>query len=211
MIFLLQTVSQNLHTIKKPLSDNELIDLLKGGNPGRNQALELVYQQNRGRIFGYVLSNSGTTEEATDIFQETVIAFYENVKQDIFKGESAISTYLYSIARFKWLNQIKKNKVRDEHHNTLEPGEQKQDGQLTTLIKNEKRSQVLEVIALLGADCKTILVESIYHQTSMKDIAAAGNFSSEQVVRNKKYKCIKKLKELIKDRPALIKILRSDE
>jgi len=187
------------------------LDLLKGGNPGRNQALELIYQQNRGRIFGFVLSNSGTTEQAADIFQESVIAFYENVKEDIFKGESAISTYLYSIARFKWLNQIKKDKVRDEHHNALEQGDQEIKGQLATIIRGENRKQVLEVIALLGEDCKKILVESIYHNTSMKDIAAAGNFSSDQIVRNKKYKCLKKLKELISSRPALIQILRSNE
>lgn len=171
----------------------------------------MIYRQNRGRIFGYVLSNSGTTEQAADIFQESVIALYENVKDDIFKGESAISTYLYSIARFKWLNQIKKDKVRAEHHNSLDLSEQKEQGQLATIISDENKAQVLEVIGLLGEDCKKILVESIYHNTSMKDIAAAGNFSSDQIVRNKKYKCIKKLRELISKRPALIKILRSNE
>jgi hypothetical protein len=44
----------------------------------------------------------------------------------------------------------------------------------------------------------------------MKDIAANGNFSSEQVVRNKKSKCLKKLRELLKVNPKLINILKNE-
>lgn len=82
---------------------------------------------------------------------------------------------------------------------------------MSVMIDNEKKAQVLEVLNLLGESCKKILIESIYHNASMKEIAESGNFSSEQIVRNKKYKCIKKLKELIAERPSLMKILKAYE
>ncbi len=157
------------------------------------------------------MSNSGTIDEAKDIFQEAMIAFYENVKKNVFKGESAIGTYLYSIARFKWLNQIKKDNVRTEHHKLSEEPEQLHDSALTEMIDNEKRAQVLDVLNLLGESCRKILIESIYHNASMKEIAESGNYSSEQIVRNKKYKCIKKLKELIVASPSLMNILKTYE
>ena len=45
----------------------------------------------------------------------------------------------------------------------------------------------------------------------MKEIVEQGDYSSEQIARNKKYKCLKKLKELIAEKPQLIQILKSYE
>lgn len=155
------------------------------------------------------MANSGSIDQAKDIFQEAMIAFYENVRNEVFKGESAIGTYLYSIARFKWLNQLKKDKVRTDHHIKAENKEIMDVSPMAIMIDDEKRYQVLQVLEILGEPCRTILIESIYHNASMKEIASSGNFSSEQVARNKKYKCLKRLKELIIERPSLMHILKS--
>ncbi len=176
----------------------------------REKALKVIYQTNKEKVCSYILSNSGGEEEAKDVYQESVIAFYENVLSDTFKGDSAISTYLYSIARFKWLNQIKKNNIR-MLHNTKYEQDEFYDSPMAKIIDDEKKSQVLEVLEQLGTRCKSILVECFYNNASMKEIAESGNYSSEQIVRNKKYKCMKKLKELIAEQPKLIQILKSYE
>lgn len=82
---------------------------------------------------------------------------------------------------------------------------------LSILIDDEQKVSVLRILDALGDQCRKILVESIYYNVSMKEIAAQENYSSEQVVRNKKYKCIQKLKALLAENPALINILRSYE
>ena len=43
----------------------------------------------------------------------------------------------------------------------------------------------------------------------MKEIVENGAYSSEQVARNKKYKCLQRLKELVAAKPALMKILKA--
>jgi RNA polymerase sigma factor (sigma-70 family) len=158
-----------------------------------------------------VLTNSGDAAQAKDVFQETIIAFYENVKEETFKGESAISTYLYSIARFKWLNQLKKDNVRTEHHTKASDIPHIEESAMSVFVENEKQAKVLEVLALLGDSCKKLLIASIYHNQSMKEIVAELNYGNEQVARNKKYKCIKSLKELIAARPNLLKILKAHD
>ena len=183
--------------------------MLKGTTLERNDALQYIYEKNRERIVTMVLSNNGNTAQAKDIFQETVIAFYENVIEETFKGESSISTYLYSIARFKWLNQIKKDTVRTEHHSKASDSPITEESALSMFVENEKQAKVLEVLALLGESCKKLLIASIYHNQSMKDIVAELNYVNEQVARNKKYKCIKSLKVLIAARPNLLKILKA--
>ncbi len=184
--------------------------MMQSNSQQRDKALRHIYTANRERICSFIMSNSGSADEAKDIFQETVIAFYENVRDQKFKGESAISTYLYSIARFKWLNQLKKNKTRDFHHQELETDEFDRST-LARMINEEEKAGILEVLTKLGDVCKKILIESLYHNASMKEITAQGNFSSEQVVRNKKYKCLQKLKQLIVERPKLINVLKAYE
>ena len=83
-----------------------LIASIKGTKSQRDNALAVIYKCNKERVCSYILGNSGSREEAIDIFQEAVIAFYENVRDGKFKGESAISTYVFSIGKFKWLNQM---------------------------------------------------------------------------------------------------------
>ncbi len=182
---------------------------MKGSKEQRDRALGVIYKNNKEKVCSFVLSNSGSEEEAKDIFQEAVIAFYENVRNEKFKGESTISTYLYSITRFKWLNQIKKNSVRKEHQESVVQ-EQFMDSPLATLMEGERKAGVLEVLALLGTACKDLLIENMYHGASMKEIAKNGLYSSEQIVRNKKYKCLQKLKELIGAKPALINVLKGN-
>jgi RNA polymerase sigma factor (sigma-70 family) len=183
--------------------------MINGTMLDRNHALKIIYQANTNIISNYILKNSGSIDEAKDLFQETMIAFYENVRDNKFKGESAISTYLYSIAKFKWLNQIKKNNIRTSHHEKLKVNEF-EESPLVTLMDKEKSNNVIHVLTELGEPCKKLLIATIYQNASMKEIVELGEYSSEQIVRNKKYKCLQKLKELINAKPALMQILKEN-
>jgi len=182
--------------------------MIKENRMLRDKALKIIYQTNREKVCSYILSNSGDEDEAKDVYQESMIAFYENVCNERFKGDSAISTYIYSIARFKWLNQIKKRGIRVSHHMEAQDTEEFHESPLVKLLDKEQQERIHEVLATLGAQCKKILIESIYHNSSIKEIAANEGYSSEQIVRNKKYKCLKKLKELIAAKPSLVAILK---
>ena len=80
-------------------------------------------------------------------------------------------------------------------------------GPMASLISGEEKKMVLEVLSLVGDQCKELLIATIYHEMTMKDVVAQGNYSNEQIARNKKYKCLKRLKELVAERPELTKNL----
>ena len=208
-LFLLHLGIQKTLTIKKSATDSAIIEGLIGSKAERNKALRHLYVENRDRLCSYVKSNSGSDAAAKDVFQESIIAFYENVRDGKYKGESAVSTYLYSIAKFKWLNQLKKDKVRDGHQNEIETDMFENDP-LTHLINKQRQDNIFDVLAELGSQCKELLIASLYYGKSMKELVEAGTYSSEQIARNKKYKCLKHLKELIKQQPLLAKRLKGD-
>jgi DNA-directed RNA polymerase specialized sigma subunit len=66
-------------------------------------------------------------------------------------------------------------------------------------VKNESKKQVLSVLDELGETCRKILVHYYYDDLSMKEIFERMDYESEQVVRNKKYKCMKQLTQMLEN------------
>ena len=194
--------------MQKTFSDQEIITGLLRGGPAEDAALRQVYLQNRMVILDFVKKNNGSEEEAKDVFQEAVMAFYENVKLGKFKGESAILSYIYSIARFNWLNRIKRKGIGQKIMETQKATDITESF-LPRFLEKEKELQVLGIFEKLGKDCKKVLVLHIYQHLNMQEIAAAMNYDSGQIARNKKYKCLKKLKEMIVKRPEMIGFLKN--
>ncbi len=185
-----------------------MINALIAGQSSREWALREIYKLNKDKVGSFILSNNGNASEAKDIFQESIIAFYENVLAGKFKGESKIGTYLYAIARFKWLNHLKQrsNELKSNEI-MIDRNEIEKDAQVQ-LIAKEYRAQVMKVMSAVGEQCKELLIATIYHDQSMKEIVSQGKYSNEQIARNKKYKCLKHLREILQEQPELIKVLK---
>jgi DNA-directed RNA polymerase specialized sigma subunit len=61
----------------------------------------------------------------------------------------------------------------------------------------------------LGEGCKKILLAFYYENLSMKEILNTMNYENDQVLRNKKHKCLKQLEQLLTADPALAKTLKA--
>jgi len=61
----------------------------------------------------------------------------------------------------------------------------------------------------LGESCRELLTLVYYENLSFKEILEKLHYENEQVIRNKKYKCMKELTDMIKDNPGLMAILKS--
>ena len=71
------------------------------------------------------------------------------------------------------------------------------------------KTQLMNVVDSLGDGCKKILLAFYFDNLAMKDILKTTDYENEQVVRNKKYKCLKQLEQMIARQPNLAKNLQS--
>ena len=96
--------------------ESELLHAIRTGKE-LDKAIRQIYLGYFDMSCSYVLKNNGQREDAEDIFQEVVVSFISVVQQNKFRGESSVSTFLYSLTRHAWLNELKKRgrmKTRDE-------------------------------------------------------------------------------------------------
>ena len=182
-------------------TDLLLFNSLKSGQQG---AFKEVYQGNRELFLNYGRKYNLTDPDILDIYQDAYIAFYENIVNGrLTELTSAISTYIISIGKYMIMDMMRKNKKKVEGNVSLEQVNYV-DEEITTFdIYTEEITDEEKLLAnyleKLGEKCRAILILFYYKKYSIKDIMAAGNYNSENVVKSQKSRCLKTLKELFKD------------
>jgi RNA polymerase sigma factor (sigma-70 family) len=189
-------------------TDSGLIQALKSGE-NSDEAIRYLYRSQYGMTAAYIKQNSGTDQDAEDIFQELILVFIEVLKKDRFRGESSVSTFLYALTRNIWLNELKKrerSKYRDE---IFEKGKGQTDPDVSrSMINREARARLIKLVETMGEACKKILLAFYYENMAMREILKTLDYENEQVVRNKKYKCLKQLEQKLAGQPDLVRSLK---
>src|SRR5688500_17434545 len=195
--------------VDKMYSDADLLAAIRNKDT-LDEAIRYIYQHYADTISSLIINNSGNLQDAQDIFQETVVTFIETVIKDKFRGESSIKTFLVAIARNTWLNELKRRERSDHREELFEksrPGEEPDVSQL--ISEREVKQQFRSLLEKLGDSCRKILTLFYYENLSMKEMLDHLPYENEQVVRNKKYKCLQQLTGLLKDNPVIAKTIKS--
>ena len=189
--------------------DSELVANLRSGQR-MEDTIKTIYRSYFDSLCWYVMNNSGSRQDAEDMFQEVVVAFIDLVKKDKFRGESTVKTFLFSLNRYTWLNELKKRGRALAREEKYERGQDRVELDTSQLIADrEGKAELVRIVGELGESCRTILLLFYYENLSMKEILDATEYENEQVVRNKKYKCLKQLEQLVNVNPALKQTLKN--
>lgn len=176
----------------------------------QDDAIKFIYKAFYTTAEIYVVQNGGSKADAEDIFQEVVVSFIDLVKQGKFRGECSVNTFVYTLTRHTWLNELKKRgraRLREEKYDKTQETVGIDVGSI--IESREVKSQLVALVGQLGDTCKKILLAFYYDNLSMKEILQTLNYENEQVVRNKKYKCLKQLEQSIAGNAHLINNLKS--
>jgi RNA polymerase sigma factor (sigma-70 family) len=186
-------------------SDDELVEAIRDKNM-REEAIRQLYQEHAEITRSFIKGKGGTEQDADDIFQETVISFIEVIQKGKFRQESSIRTFLISISKHLWYNEIRRRQRADNRENLYESGKDTEESNVGDLIQDrELKKQLSQLLITLGTSCRKILELFYYENLSMKEIVLQMHYENEQVVRNKKYKCLQQLTDKIKENPLAAK------
>ena len=181
----------------KRFSELEIIDGIRRRD---NRVLSYIYKNHYSAILKLILGNSGSEEDAKDIFQEALIVVFRNIREKSgFSLKSGFQTYLYSIARLLWLKSLRNRKSEEknlkENHPYIdfEPPKPFNDEDVRYSLYQKAFTNIPE-------DCQKILRMSVEGITQ-KDIAAELGFRSENYIKKRKHYCKQYLINKIKEDP----------
>lgn len=191
-------------------SDTELIEAIKAGGTSRQRAIRYIYNTKgfSQKIIQFVKANSGNMQDGQDMFHEGIIVLDKNIRQDKFRGDSSLSSYLYSICRFLWMNQIRKKAKVDYTEDNQRLDEVEVENPESMTVTDERKKILNFVVSQLGERCQKIL-EMWKLSYSMEEIAEKLGFSSAAMARKNKYRCHKSLMKYLEKHPDMAELLRS--
>ncbi|WP_207435726.1 RNA polymerase sigma factor [Sabulibacter ruber] len=164
-----------------------------------DMALSRLYKLHFPMVLFFVQSNSGTEDDAKDIFQEAVIVFYEKIKAGQLELNCQIKTYLYSICRRLWLKRLSRSSRFS--HGMVEDTESELAPQVEDDVERAEQNELkfeamANALGQLGEPCKTLLEDFYLRSMGMPEITEKFGYNNVDSAKNQKYKCLMRLKKL---------------
>jgi RNA polymerase sigma factor (sigma-70 family) len=192
---ILQKKIFKIEDLHEPDLSLEIINLLKRND---QSVFEYLYEYELPKIVRLVIKNSGNIESAEDIFQEALLILYEKVCKNELNLTCSFSTYLYSVSRILWLEQLRlkdNNLVLFEDYEFIKVDSLIED----SITVPEDYENVKSIIINLGKSCQDLLEYYYFRKMDWKEIAQKLGYSNEGSARNQKYKCIQRIKKELEE------------
>jgi len=152
-----------------------------------------LYQQAFPLVAKYVRDRGGSFDAAKDIFQDALVIYYEKLATSGVTLQYSERSYILGIVKHLW---AKKNKWHS-HHIEL-------DDSLAGIAMEETGTsapeKLLDLLHHSGQRCMELLQAFYYDKLSMSKIAGLFGFSSERSATVQKYKCLEKVRDIVKEK-----------
>jgi RNA polymerase sigma factor (sigma-70 family) len=190
------------------------LEYLEGIRKRDNLVLKQLYKEFFPSVRTFVFQNSGSEDDASDLFQESVIVVYRQVHEGR-EINCSLSTYLFSVSRLLWLKELRRRKKFDGSMDSEAMQDQLEDyspGVLDQMESHDRMAIYQQAFMKLGEDCRKIL-KLFYEKVSLREIANIMGFASEKYAKKRKFKCKEKLVSLIEkdDRFGEVKQFEDEE
>ena len=183
----------------KRISD---INIIEGVRNQDDKILNWLYDNYFNTVKNHVLSNSGSDEDVSDVFQDTIIVLFNQITDEKLKLTSDLKGYFFGIARNVWSSHLRKKQKTVELEIDLPDEEETEEQYDPTLERIVSR-----VFLKLKPDQQMVL--NLFSEgLSYEEIASKMNLKNEVYARRKKYLCKETLLELVKEDPEYQEYLR---
>ena len=173
--------------------------LLEGLALSKRQSIKAIYDLALPSVIHWVKDNSGTEDDARDIYQEALIALYDKINQKDFTLTCSLKSFIRIMCRNIWLSKIRnKSKLYTKDIEDADGIEIEED-LLQALEHSEQEKLYFKHFNLLGESCQTIL-RAYFEKTPVKEIAKNLD-TSESYVKKRKFQCKEKLINAIQADP----------
>ncbi len=165
---------------------------------GESKALSFIYKTAYPSVEKMVFRMNGSTDDAYDVFQDSVTILYEKAKAQDLHLTCKVSTYLIAVAKHLWLKKLSKKKKQqvsvlyDDMDDRISVTED-----IDHFLEFEGKATKLKTcLDQMGEPCKGILNAFYLENKSMTEIASHFGYTNAENAKTQKYKCLNRIRKL---------------
>jgi RNA polymerase sigma factor (sigma-70 family) len=176
--------------------------IIEGVRKQDNKILNWIYDNYYQSVKKHILNNSGSADDVSDVFQDTIIVLYNQIADNSLKLSTDLKGYFFGIASNIWSAQLRRN-LKTTGLEIDIPIEEDEE-----LINDPTLERVVSrAFQKLKPDQQMVL--TLYSEgKTYEDIAVLMNLKNETYARRKKYLCKEVLLEFVKEDPEYMDYLR---
>jgi RNA polymerase sigma-70 factor (ECF subfamily) len=182
------------HPAMQTIADEILIAKIAKGD---RSAMEALFTRYRVRVFKFVLRMVRNEAVAEELNSDVFLDVWRQA--GTFEGRSAVSTWIFSIARFKALNALQRRGEEELDDAKADAIEDDADDPETVLAKKDKAAVLRQCLAELSAEHREIVNLVYYQHKSVQEVSGIVGVP-EATVKTRMFYARKKLSELLAER-----------
>lgn len=163
---------------------------------GDNKALEELMKKYQNNLIFFITRYVKSRETAQDIFQEVVIYLLEH--KETYNLQYSFKTYLYTIAKHRTLNYLKKQKQENQMQNYEEYEENipEEEWLEDVILTKERQAKIRKVIQKMKTEYQLVIYFTQIEGLSYKETAHIME-KTEKQIKNLAFNAKKKLRNLL--------------
>jgi RNA polymerase sigma-70 factor, ECF subfamily len=174
-------------------SDEVLIAKIAQGD---RLAMEALFARYRVRVYRFVLRMVRNEATAEDLNSDVFLDVWRQA--GTFEGRSAVSTWIFSIARFKALTVLQRRPEEELDEEKAGAIVDQADDPEVALAKKDKAAVLRQCLVKLSAEHREIVTLVYYQHKSVEDVAGIIGIP-EATVKTRMFYARKKLSELLNE------------
>jgi len=181
--------------------------IIEGLRAKDNSVISYVYSTYFSKVKKMVMNNSGFSEDAEDLFQDSLLIIIDNIRSSRFKMTSSFGTYLTSVCWHLWLQRLNRQK-RDRRSKMDNKEETVEFEPFSTSLY---QSELLRLIQFHfnRLDKKSQQLLTLYmNGTPHKVTAQIMGYNSAEYAKIRKYHCKEQLRVLVENDPTFKRLRR---
>jgi RNA polymerase sigma-70 factor (ECF subfamily) len=166
---------------------------------GNVNAYTFLVEEYKHMVFTLAIRIVKNREAAEEVAQDVFVKAFKNLKN--FKGDSKFSTWIYKIAYYASLDELKRSKrqIRSENIDTFNDRNLGNTDDALKLLHDKDRKEIInEALFKLNEDERVIITLYYFEELPVKEISKIVDLSEDNI-KVKLFRSRKKLAELLKN------------
>ncbi|MBK8609318.1 MAG: RNA polymerase sigma factor [Chitinophagaceae bacterium] len=158
-----------------------------------------IYDRFSGKVKAHIIQNSGSADDAADIFQESLIDIYQQAQHKNLQLTCPFEPFLFLVCKRKWLNELKKRSrqgVTKDPDDVFNIGEDVFALAEQFQVQEDNASLFCAMFKQLSGRCRKIINKCLANSPQEEVAEELG--VSYAYLRKKKSECTAELIKLIK-------------
>lgn len=191
----------------KDYSDTEIITSLRNRE---SKAVSFLWNRYMPMVRLIVIRNSGSAEDAKDIFQESLMIILEKIDSREFVLTCSFKTYLYCVCENLWRSVLDKKRAASNYLLRIANEEKDKDNDPGDMMDNKVQEEIFrEAFESLDPSARNVL-KLYWDDVPAQEIAEKLGYSYG-FVRKKKCEAQAELTERVKNHPGYRQFVNSEK